>query len=296
MISNNIITIIIVLIMIGVIVYFYYNCKNSAIGNNAMVSKNDISVTTNNKSTKKVRFNNNIKYNTYKKNPILSDTIDVLSPKANINIDNIYSPISKIDVDSIFTSIGKNSSYDSINVNRLNKSNNLLSPTNESVRSINNSESNNSENLYSTIPYSKNNNLWTHDFKNNEPEELWDANFGLPLMDKNEKQKYIKEMHKNHKEYQKSLGKFTQYQTDDNTLIQTDTTINPFKPTKCNQSLKGLTVREIYDKQVAGPITKSKKIKSRSDNKITYENEIEMNGGKIKGTNMCAFDNSNEFR
>lgn len=260
MVLNNIIIIIIVLIIIGVIVYFYYNCKNTAISNNSMTSKNNIFVTKNNKSPKKVRFNDNIKYNTYKKNSILSNSIEMLSPG------------SKIDVDSIFTSIGKNSSSDSPN------------SINESIKSINSSESDNSEN----------NNFCSHNY--NQPEEVWDASFGLPLMSKEEKHKYIKQMHKNHRKYQKSFGKFTQYQTDNNTLIQTDTTINPFKEAKGSKSLKGNTVREIYDKQVAGPIAKPKKIKSKSDNKTFYEDEMEMNGGKIKGTNMCGFDNSNEFR
>ncbi len=101
-------------------------------------------------------------------------------------------------------------------------------------------------------------------------------------------------MQNNHKDFQRSLGQFTQYQMDNRTLLKTDTTIDPFKPEKQSKSLKGRTVKEIYDQQVAGPKAKPKKIKSRTGTSIIYEDEAEMNGGTIKGTNLCGFDGIND--
>ena len=123
-----------------------------------------------------------------------------------------------------------------------------------------------------------------------DPEELWDANFGLPLMTHNEKQKYVAKMQKNYKDYEKSLGKFVKYQTDDSTIIKTDASINPFSADQIDKIFKGKTIKEIYDDQVAGPKAKPKQIKYQTSTSLVYENESELNGGQLQGTNLCAFD------
>src|SRR5277367_150470 len=98
-------------------------------------------------------------------------------------------------------------------------------------------------------------------------------------------------MQQNHKKYEKSVSEFAKYQTDRSTLIQTDTTINPFKPDHRSDQLKGKTVKEIYDTQVAGPRAKPKKIKKKTTNGTTYVDESELNGGAISGTeNLHGFD------
>lgn len=123
------------------------------------------------------------------------------------------------------------------------------------------------------------------------PEDTWDASFGLPLMSKDEKNKYFSKMQKNHKEYGKSMSEFTKYQTDNSTLIKTDITIDPFKPEHKSATLKGKTIKEIYDEQVAGPKAVPKKIKKKTPSKTIYENESEMNGGEISGTDgLHGFD------
>jgi hypothetical protein len=231
-------------------------------------------VSTNGKKSKKVRFNDNVKYKTYKKNSF--DTPD------SSDMDNLYNK-TKIDVDSIFSSARKNTLSDSSSASN----NKISSASDRSIVSSSNSS-------IHAKPYFKNNNLYSHDPISET--ELWDTNFGLPLMNKDEKKKFISKMQKNHQDYQKSLGKFSQYQMDNDTVIKTDTTINPFKSDERGNSLKGRTVKEIYDQQVRAPKAKSKKIKQRSDSEIEYENEVEMNGGKIKGTDMCGFDSTlNDF-
>jgi len=124
-----------------------------------------------------------------------------------------------------------------------------------------------------------------------DPEETWFSSFGLPLMSAQEKESFTKKMKKNHDNYQKSMGEFTKYQMDDSTVIKTDITIDPFKPEKRNnKSLQGKAIKDIYDQQVAGPRARPKIIKKKTDTCTIYENESELNGGKIKGTNLCGFD------
>lgn len=105
--------------------------------------------------------------------------------------------------------------------------------------------------------------------QNIDSEKVWDANFGLPLMTSEEKQKYVTKIQKNYKEYEKSLGKFVKYQTDDNTVTKPDT-INPFDPNQAN-IFKDKTIKEIYDKQVEGPRAKPKKVKYTTPYSIEYE-------------------------
>lgn len=268
MISNNIILIIVILIAVGIIAYFYYNYKNSSSipEDNHVVIQNDKKTK---KNTKRVRFNKNVKYNTYKfdstsDNNKKSDT----STSSYIFTQNGQS---KIDVDSIFDSI---TSSDTCSLGKLDIE-----------------IDNNKKDDYSIIE--EHTNISSGNHEKTEPEEMWDANFGLPLMNQDEKKKYIEKMKKNHKEYEKSLGQFTKYQMDNSTLIKTDITIDPFKPGHKSSSLKGKTVREIYDQQVAGPKPIPKKIKAKTANNIIYEDESELNGGVIKGTNLRGFDGIN---
>lgn len=234
MISNNIILIIFLIIIVGIIVYFYYNYKNTGVihpNSNMTVSiqKNP------NRSSKKVRFNDKIKYRTYK-NPQYSSSHD-----SQINVDDIVSSIQKSD------SLPEDEHMEQ----------NDIQPSN-------------------------------HD--DTDPEAAWDANFGTKLISEQEKNKFFDKIHQNHRDYQKSLGQFAQYQTDDSTLIKTDITIDPFKPERRSNTLKGKTIKEIYDEQVAGPKAIPKKIKNVSSSSVVYENENVMNGGRIKGTNLHGYD------
>lgn len=152
------------------------------------------------------------------------------------------------------------------------------------VSSIQKSDSSCSNELIETNDIQPSNNDAT------DPEATWDASFGTKLISDQEKKKFFNKIHENHQNYQKSLGQFTQYQTDDSTLIKTDITIDPFKPEHRSNTLKGKTVKEIYDEQVAGPNVIPKKIKNVSSSSIVYENENVMNGGRIKGTNLHGYD------
>jgi len=126
------------------------------------------------------------------------------------------------------------------------------------------------------------------------PEETWDASFGLPLMSKDEKRDYFAQMQKNHKKYENSISDFAKYQMDRSTIIQTETTINPFRPDHRSKSLRGRAVKDIYDEQVAGPKAKPKRVKKRTQTGVVYENESELNGGIISGTKMYGFDGIND--
>ncbi|XWV24829.1 hypothetical protein QJ856_gp0954 [Tupanvirus deep ocean] len=267
MISNNIILIIFILIVIGIVVYFYYNYKNAS-----TIQGGNIHVTTKDKNTKKVRFNNNVEYNTYQNKFSTSNRLS-----DSLNQSPLQSPLSspsrrnKIDVDSIFSSgLSSDSNQEEIDL-----------VDDNSVSSVSSSPM-----AMQTICPSN--------LDQTDPEAMWDASFGLPLMTKEDKKKFITKMQKNHKDFQKSLGQFTQYQMDDSTIIKNDTTIDPFKSDHRSKSLKGRTVKEIYDEQVAGPKAKPKRIKAQTSTTTIYEDETEINGGKIKGTNLHAFDGIND--
>jgi len=81
---------------------------------------------------------------------------------------------------------------------------------------------------------------------------------------------------------------------DRSTIIQTETTINPFRPDHRSKSLRGRAVKDIYDEQVAGPKAKPKRVKKRTQTGVVYENESELNGGIISGTKMYGFDGIND--
>jgi hypothetical protein len=274
MISNNIILIIFILIIIGIIVYFYYNYKNSG-----SVPEDNTVVLENNKkhniNNKRVRFNKSVKYNTYK-NKLSSSSV-------NKNSDTSTSPFMftpnnrpKIDVDSIFGSI---TSSDSRSPNKLEINLDDIDKPNYPI-------------IDQLID--QNTTIFPSNLDQTDPEAMWDANFGLPLMSKNDKKKFVEKMQKNHKEYEKSLGQFTQYQMDNSTLIKTDVIIDPFKLEHRSDCLKGQSVKDIYDRQVAGPKAKPKKIKIKTPTNIVYEDESELNGGNIKGTNLHGFDGVND--
>ena len=275
MISNNIILIFFILIVIGVIVYFYHNYKNMRYIQN---EDNTVTLMENNKkkNNKRVRFNDNVKYNTYRNNSSISSTNNFLG-----NSDNSFNCAtknkSKINVDDILTSIiPNNCSLDlcnSINTNT-NSENSIISDQ---------------------LPIKKITNIFPSNFDHTDPEAMWDASFGLSLVNKDEKQIFTDKIKKNHKEYDESLGQFIQYQMDNSSLIKTDITIDPFKPEHKSNRLKGQTIKEIYDQQVAGPKAKPKRIKAKTSNNIIYEDESELNGGTLNGTNLCAFDNTNDI-
>ena len=133
-------------------------------------------------------------------------------------------------------------------------------------------------------------NIIPSNFDQIDPNDKWDSSFGLPLLEKKEQAAYFVKMMDNYKNYKNTLDKFGQYLTDQSTIIKTETTIDPFKPSVRSSQLNEMTVQDIYDEQVAGPQIVQKKIKERTDSGIVYFDESEMNGGKMKGTNLSGFN------
>lgn len=250
--------ILLIFLVVGISVYFYYNYKCSLNKNNSRKTSysntfnslrvgNPISYDNNMNSKKRVRFNDNVKYNTYKYNT------------SSVNYD---SPDSKINFDIL-------SSSDRISENPLKE----ISSDNTSMTASSVSE----------------HHVYPSNYNQTNPEELWDSNFGVPLIDKKNKERMVKKINREHRRYGKSLGNFIKYKTDDSTIIKTDITIDPFKNNASEYN--GKSIREIYDRQVAGPKAKPKRILKRTPNRIIYEDESEMNGGLIKGTtNLRGFE------
>lgn len=128
-----------------------------------------------------------------------------------------------------------------------------------------------------------------HSTDSSNAEETWDSSFGIPLATKVQHQSHANDLIKNHQEYSNSFGKFNSYLTDDSTILKTDITIDPFKP-ESKSKTSNRTIKDIYDEQVQGPKPKPKKIKKITKDNVVYENDSEMNGGNVMGTNLTGFD------
>ena len=124
---------------------------------------------------KKVKFDNNIKYNTFQQEKINS-SVDELS-----NVDNILSTIDSRDSDN--------------------------------------------------------------------SEKQWYSDIEQPLVSHDEMKKYGKELIKEHEDYNKSLGKYLSYMTNDDVIIKTDFV---YKSPKRDQK-RGLTIAEYYDHLTKNP-------------------------------------------
>lgn len=260
--ANNIYLIIFILIIIAIIVYFYYNGKSiipsiNDTNDNNKIHSNNASI----KTPKRKQIQSNLKkiLKNNRKKVRFDDKINVFSPNKNKSntkskYGSKYNSNKPIDVDSI---MGKEIDLDEVLSDNKQFTSKVM-PANLDIT---------------------------------DPEQSWYNNFGSPLIGADEKKKFYAKMQKNYKNYEKAMGEFTKYQTDNSTIIKTDVTIDPFKPENRNNKLKGKAIKDIYDEQVAGPKAKPKKIKHQTDTNVIYDNESELNGGLISGSNLCAFDN-----
>lgn len=265
MVSNNIILIIIILIVAGFIIGFYFNyTKKKNVNKDDDLNTSDNQLPANKK--KKVRFNDKVSY----------------------DLSNESKKKSKIDVDSICSLYSPNNS-DSSNSQSNNSDSNSY---NQEMSNLSES-SNRGSDQKSETPIAPNTAVLPSNLEQIDPKEIWNSNFGLPLIDQNEKEKYMSQMKKNHENYVKSMGQFTQHVMDDKTVIKTDTSIHPFDEAD-KQVFKGKKIKDIYDDQTSGPKAKPKKIKYKTPSSIIYENEVDINGGYIKGTNLHGYDGIND--
>lgn len=261
MAQYNILIIIFILLFVGIIIYIYSNYDNSNkiqndLSYNSLNDPNNQYDQIKKLNKKRVRFNDNVNYNTYE-----NGESDRLSD-ANNNFDPFGDKIFCID-ETIFDN--KENSDSDINFD------------DSSERSLSDKKCEPDKIIPVNFPADGN--------------EMSFNKFGIPLMSADEKKKFYAKIQKNFKNYEKSLGEFMKYQIDDSTKIITDTTIDPFAPEKRNGT--GVAIKDIYDEKVSGVKAKPKCVKKRTDTGVVYENESEMNGGKISGSNLCGFDGTN---
>lgn len=189
-----------------------------------------------------------------------------ISPYKNIDIKTKTTPKKKVHFDELVT---YNYPSDKIALD------NILSNHSENSEDLEDSEDSDSITESNPRP---------HNASSDSPS--WDTAFKFPLTSDIDRKKYIKKIHSDHKKYLNSMGKFSSYLTDNSTLIKTDVTITPF-------DTKNKTIKEIYDQQTCGPTPIKKKILSKNGYLTTYEDEPEINGGKIKGLNVYGYDGNN---
>lgn len=256
---------ILIFIILAIVLYFFYqnirSCKSTENYKKTKSMKNKSKNIQAQKTKKKVRFNDDIEYNIYSDK---SSTDIMVSP---YRTSDSICDTNKIDVDSILSQI----SSDSIMSNESSVSNGSLHDNNITNKVV-----------PSNLPFEN-------------AEDLWHSSFGKPLLSQNEKNKFSEKIKQDHEEYEKCLGQFSKYQMDNNTIIKTDVTIDPFKKSDENK-LKNMSVKDIYDRQVAGPQIKPKNIKKTNNHSTIYEDESEMNGGFIKGTQLHGFDGASDFK
>lgn len=232
MVSKNIINIIMIFIIIGIIIYFYFN-KSQQIASSPKINKvSSIKKIPKPKhKKKKVRFNNKVTCHYYDKDtPYKSDLIDM---------------------DKI-----------------------LYTESDKEIK-----------------PIIKKFNIQASNVSLDLPDQ-WDSNFGLPLVDKDERKVHFDRVQKSNKNYAESISDFVEYQVDSQSIVEPEFKIDPFKPNK--KSLSGMAIRDIYDKQVEGPRAKPKQIKKETPSMIYYEDEVANNGGIIEGTNLRGYGSYDE--
>lgn len=279
MISKNIFIILVIFIVIGLVIYFFYNCDQTTISDNPKTTEYSIKIAP---TKKKVRFNDDIQYNYYKNYPI-NKPINTSGKSKDKYYLTPY-PKTKHQI----------SSEERVNTHFSSDSDtNINSDSCKKIEHFNKTDIDIDKIISSAKPKPKPNaisNIIPSNLDTTNPEDKWDSSFGLLLMSQQEQADYFVKMMDNHKKYDKSMGEFYEYLTDQSTIIKTDTTIDPFKPSTRSEKLKGKAVSDIYNEQVAGPEAKPLKIKSKCDGLTTYVGDSEMTGGKIYGTNLFGFD------
>ena len=316
MVGNNILVLIFMIITIGLVIYIMYNYENNPIENTKIDTLNSFSPK---KTKKQVRFDRNVDFNSHI-NSQSNKTIDVdksimdknstdRTPKmgTEINVDRIVKTINPYDRivktinprDRIARTInsGKRNTDDDQHdeiIGTIDPNEKLLCgiDLNDISMPFNDSaEDNNFD--FKPSEKKKNKVHAINDDDENNAEQVWYNSFSTPLMDPDDKKKFYAKIQKSYKNYEKSFGEFIQYQMDNDTLIKTDITIDPFKPEKRN-NCDGKAIKDIYDEMVAPPKAKPKKIKKKTDRCIIYDDESELNGGNIRGTNLSGFDGVND--
>ena len=246
MITNNTLLLIIIIIIIGFIVYALHNYNNNNNTNIDTMDNINMSKPENKKSNKldskkHVRFSNDIDYNIYSDDSFTTEKSTEInklfgsSNDNNLKLENLWEinsddkkETTKINLDDIdLDDIYKDDNKEKDNKTSIEKKcvKNIIKPSNTE-----------------------------------EPEQTWYNSFFTPLMDEEEKAKYYAKLMQNYKNYEKSFGEFINYQTDNDTLIITDTTIDRFKAEKINNKGKGKAIKDIYDELVAPPKAKPKEM------------------------------------
>lgn len=277
---GTIIWIMVIILFVGIIAYLYYHYANQP-----EFFKTMTRTVSRNKSTTKTK-NKNKKKRPAKAAIELSDEAEAEKKRVRFDSDVTYKTFPK----------AKSSSSGSIltpSYRPRRRSSILISPappnphtSSEGIR-LTDSPASASRSASETRSVSETKPIKPSNLEHSE--QAWDAGFGLPLMDSKDKSRFVNKMRDNHDQYQQSMGDMTKYQMDRSTVIQTDTTIDPFKNTG---GYDGLTVKDIYDRQTAGPRAKPKVISRRTapPGLTIYSSESELNGGKLKGSNLSGFD------
>lgn len=103
-------------------------------------------------------------------------------------------------------------------------------------------------------------------------------------------------MRKKNKQFQNSLDNFTHFQKDDSKIVeQKSESIDPFNPSCDSEKLIGMTIQDIYDSQINGPKAIPKNIKKITSSSIIYDNESELNGGFINGSNIYGMGQDDKY-
>lgn len=260
MLSKNLIIFIIILFLIGIIVYFYYN--NDHTYQNLMNSGNVPQKNTQ-RSYNSEKFMTDSKTYCPKKDKINSycdnksnNKFCKKRKKRTINVDSILEKCPDL--------------YDNMNaINYYNYETDNYTYTNDKMENDDICPAN----------LTKNNNNW-------------DTNFDNQIIDKDEMSKYFEKIKKDNTKIIKAISDFKEYQDDRSNVIENDVS-DPFKQEHRSQ---GRAIKDIYDEQVSNPKPVPKKIKTKTKNEIIYDNEDVMNGGKIKGTALSGYNLENCYK
>jgi hypothetical protein len=270
----NILVIVMILVIIGVVIYIYYdqlnNTENKKYINIKKICKSN--------RFKRKKSSDSKKISNSKKRVTFDPTVTYVSPPIHeapnnsLSISKIFNDDTTIDSLGIWSStpresisIQVQSPPDSIfdNYQSYYKPN-TLSPS--IIKSASPSLDIDNDDV---IP--------ANDDYGDENDE-WDSNFGIPLVEENQKKKFGRQLRKEYDKYYDSFDNFNKKYQDMSDLVEEREKIDPFDESNAKY-FEGKTIGEIFDEQNAGPILKNKKVKKVGTNEIIYEDEKKINGG-----------------
>jgi len=126
----------------------------------------------------------------------------------------------------------------------------------------------------------------------------WADSYASKVINQDDQNKYMNKIKRSHESYGKSMCQFYKYQTNREVKMIKDPVASIFESNPNDPRLKGLKIKEIYDKQIPHFEDPQKKVESIMPGYVNYSNESDMNGALLNGSSIHGYDfllDANQF-